>query len=66
MNRSNPVNVNQKHTKMKTLKFYMRIYAKAKTHKGKQSAMNKAMLNLSHFDQQKFITWQIERMNHEQ
>lgn len=44
---------------MKTLSYYKSLYKRAKTHKGKQSAMNSAMLNLSHNDQQLFIKFQV-------
>jgi hypothetical protein len=45
---------------MKTLATYKREYARAKTQKGTQSAMNKAMLNLYHSDREKFVEWQIK------
>ncbi len=49
--------------KMKTLSQYKQQYKKAKTQKGKTSAMNGAMLNLSHSDKQLFYKWQVEEMN---
>jgi hypothetical protein len=48
---------------MKTLSNYKAAYKKAKTQKGRQSAMNSAMLNLSHSDQQMFIDFQVDQMN---
>jgi len=48
---------------MKTLATYKAEYKKAKTQKGRQSAMNRAMQNLSHEDQQIFYKWQVETMN---
>jgi len=48
---------------MKTLATYKREYSKAKTQKGIQRAMNRAMLNLSHSDQTLFLKWQISEMN---
>ena len=38
-------------------------YKAAKTQKGKQSAFNKAMLNLSESDKHIFVAWQVELMN---
>lgn len=43
---------------MKTLSQYKSEYKKRKTAKGRTSVFNKAMLNLSHQDQQEFIKWQ--------
>ena len=40
-------------------------YKKAKTSKGKTSAFNKAMLNLSYDDKQAFVKWQVEFMNNQ-
>lgn len=48
---------------MKTLSYYKSLYKKAKTHKGKESAMNSAVLNLSYSDKETFIKWQIKTMN---
>lgn len=48
---------------MKTLSNYKASYKRAKTSKGKTSVFNKAVLNLSHKDQQKFFAWQAEYMN---
>lgn len=48
---------------MKTLSNYKTAYKAAKTQSSKKSAINKAMLNLSHEDQQKFMKFQIEQMN---
>ena len=48
---------------MKTLSGYKIDYKKRKTQKGRQNVMNRAMLNLSHEDQQKFIKWQVVKMN---
>lgn len=48
---------------MKTLATYKREYLKAKTHKGKQSAMNRAMLNLDHAEREMFYKWQVATMN---
>jgi hypothetical protein len=48
---------------MKTLAAYKNQYLKAKTQKGKKSAMNSAMLNLNHEDQQAFVKWQVSEMN---
>ena len=48
---------------MKTLATYKAAYTKAKTQKGRQSAMNRAMLNLSYDDKQAFYKWQVEKMN---
>lgn len=47
----------------KTLATYKREYKAAKTQKGKKSAMNRAMLNLSHSDKQDFAKWQVKEMN---
>ena len=47
---------------MKTLATYKREYQKAKTQKGRSSAMNRAMLNLNYADQQAFMSWQIVEM----
>ena len=48
---------------MKTLATYKAEYRKAKTQKGRQSAMNRAMLNLSYDEKQSFVKWQIAEMN---
>lgn len=48
---------------MKTLSTHKSEYKRAKTQAGKKSAMNRAMMNLSHEDQQKFAKWQVEEMN---
>lgn len=48
---------------MKTLSTYKAEYKKAKTSKGKTSAYNRAMLNLSHEDKKKFTKWQVAEMN---
>ena len=45
---------------MKTLSYYKSLYKRAKTIKGKASAMNSAMLNLNHSDQQLFIKFQTK------
>lgn len=50
-------------TTMKTLSNYKAEYKKAKTQKGKQSAMNRAMLNLSYDDKREFMKWQVSEMN---
>jgi len=47
---------------MKTITSYKSDYKKRVTQKGKQSVMNRAILNLSYDDKQKFIKWQINRM----
>ncbi len=57
--------INPKFKNMKTLSTFKAEYKKAKTQKGKTSTMNRAMLNLSHDDQQKFVKWQSEEMNKE-
>ena len=44
------------------LSYYKARYRKAKTGKTKARVMNGAM-NLSHEDQQKFISWQTKFMN---
>ncbi len=43
---------------MKTLANYKKQYKTAKTTKTKISVFNKAMLNLTYEEQQKFIMWQ--------
>ena len=48
---------------MKTLATYKAEYSRAKTQKGRQSAMNRAMLNLSYDNKQSFYKWQVEQMN---
>ena len=47
---------------MKTLARYKTEYRKAKTQKGKQSAVNRAMLNLCFENREAFIKWQINEM----
>lgn len=42
---------------MKTLFQYIARYRAAKTIETKTKIFNSAMLNLSHEDQQKFVTW---------
>jgi len=48
---------------MKTLATYKREYLKAKTQKGKQSAMNRAMLNLNYEDKKLFMSFQIKTLD---
>ncbi len=50
---------------MKTLSYYKARYKKAKSGKTKAKVMNGAM-NLSHENQQKFISWQVKFMNGEE
>lgn len=45
---------------MKTLNYYKARYRAAKKGETKAKIMNGAMLNLSHEEQQKFISWQVE------
>ena len=53
-----------KNKKMKTLSYYKARYRNAKTGETKAKVMNGAM-NLSHRNQQKFISWQVKFMNGE-
>ena len=48
---------------MKTLENYKKEYKNAKTQKGKSSAFNRAMNNLSYIDKQNFYEWQVKLMN---
>ncbi len=47
---------------MKTLSTYKREYNRAKTQKGKQSAFNRAMLNLPYTQREIFYKWQVNKM----
>ena len=48
---------------MKTLSYYKARYRNAKKSQTLAKVMNGAMLNLSHEDQQKFISWQVKFMS---
>jgi len=50
---------------MKNLAYYKKRYRKAKKGETKAKIMNGSM-NLSHEDQQKFISWQVKFMNNEE
>jgi hypothetical protein len=43
---------------MRPLIYYINLYSRKTTLKGKKNVFNKAMLNLSVLDQQRFIKWQ--------
>jgi hypothetical protein len=47
---------------MKTLSYYKARYRKAVKGETKARILNGAMSNLSHYDQQAFIAWQVEWM----
>jgi hypothetical protein len=47
---------------MKTLSYYKNRYRKAVKSETQAKVMNGAMLNLSHEDQHKFISWQVSYM----
>lgn len=48
---------------MKYLSYYKKLYRKAKTDKGRKSAMSNAMFNLYSDDREKFIKWLINPIN---
>jgi hypothetical protein len=48
-------------SEMKDFSYFKSQYKRAKTLAGKKSVMNRAMLNLSHDDQQKFVSWQTKQ-----
>ena len=50
---------------MKTLSDYKARYRKAVKLETKAKVINRAMLNLSYEDQQKFISWQVSYMRNE-
>ncbi len=47
---------------MKTLLQYKQRYERARTSKGRTTAMNSAMLNLNHAEKQEFMNWQVKQM----
>jgi hypothetical protein len=50
---------------MKNLSAYKAAYKAAKTSKGRTSAFNRAMLNLSNEDQRTFVKWQVGEMENQ-
>lgn len=50
----------------KTLDVYKSEYKKAKTKNDKTKVMNRAILNLSHYDKEEFIKWQTNYMKSDQ
>ena len=45
---------------MKKVSYFKSRYKRAKTSKGRTSVMNRAMLNLTYSEQQKFVAWQVK------
>lgn len=46
---------------MKTLSYYKARYRAAKKGETKARIMNRVMMNLPYIEQQKFISWQVQR-----